>query len=149
MPKYLSVVLAAALFTTASCGIAQQTTPKIKNVPIQPTSAVSGQEMYSTYCAVCHGADGRGNGPAASALKLPPNDLTVLSVMNGGKFPANHVITVLKFGVDTPAHGAPDMPVWGDLMQSLHKDSQHGSMLVDQRIKNLTDYLKQMQRTTE
>jgi hypothetical protein len=41
------------------------------------------------------------------------------------------------------------MPIWGDLMQSLHKDTQHGSMLVDQRIKNLTDYLKQMQRTTE
>ena len=37
------------------------------------------------------------------------------------------------------------MPVWGDLMQSLHKDSQHSSMLVDQRIKNLTDYLKQIQ----
>ena len=146
MPKYLSVVLAAALFTTAPCGIAQQTTPKIKNVPIQPTSAVSGQEMYSTYCAVCHGADGRGKGPAASALTLPPNDLTVLSVMNGGKFPANHVVTVLKFGVETPAHGTPDMPIWGDLLLTLHGGSLNPDVLVHQRITNLTDYLKKIQR---
>src|SRR6202012_2782557 len=59
MPKYLSVILVAALSSTALCGIAQQTAPKIKNVPIQPTSAVSGEQMYATYCAVCHGTDGR------------------------------------------------------------------------------------------
>ena len=74
MPKYLSVVLAAALFTTASCGIAPaKRLQKIKNVPIQPTSAVSGQGgCIPRNCAVCHGAlTEEAARPAASALKLP------------------------------------------------------------------------------
>jgi len=149
MPKVLSVILAAAFSSTALCGIAQQTTPKIKEVPIQPTSAVSGQQMYATYCAVCHGADARGNGPAAPALKSPPKDLTVLSVMNNGVFPADHVKTVLKFGVETPAHGTAEMPIWGNLMLSLHPGSDQSAVVVDQRILNLSNYLKQMQRTAE
>ena len=65
--------------TATSHGIAQQATPKIKNVPVQQTSAASGQQMFTTYCAACHGADGRGDGPAAKAMKIPPLDLTTLS----------------------------------------------------------------------
>ena len=70
-------------------------TPKktIQHVPMKPTSPVSGKEMYTNYCAVCHGTEGKGNGPAAEALKTPPSDLTVLSKKNGGKYPA------LKVGV--------------------------------------------------
>ncbi|MBZ5572099.1 MAG: cytochrome c [Acidobacteriia bacterium] len=48
-------------------------------------SPASGQQMYSAYCAVCHGNDGKGGGPAAEALKVPPPDLTVLARKNGGK----------------------------------------------------------------
>src|SRR5713101_3052138 len=42
----------------------------------------------TAYCAVCHGTDGKGGGPAATALKVPPTDLTLLSKNNGGKYPA-------------------------------------------------------------
>ncbi len=35
-----------------------------------------GAEVFATYCAVCHGPDGKGNGPAAAALVPPPPDLT-------------------------------------------------------------------------
>ena len=31
---------------------------------------------YTTHCAVCHGAAGRGDGPAAKGLTPPPADLT-------------------------------------------------------------------------
>ena len=64
-----------------------QTTKTIQHAPIKATSPASGGEMYKTYCAVCHGTDGKGGGPAASALKVPPTDLTQLSKKNGGKYP--------------------------------------------------------------
>ncbi len=35
-----------------------------------------GEELYRDYCAVCHGAEGRGDGPAASSFDPPPPDLT-------------------------------------------------------------------------
>ena len=146
MSKYVSVLLAAALSSAALLGIAQQTaTPKIKNVPIQQTSPTSGEQMYASYCAVCHGRDGSGNGPAAPALKMAPTDLRTLSQNNGGTFPSDHVAAVLQFGVSNPAHGTPDMPIWGDLMRTLNHNPQQGSMEVKQRISNLTDYLKTLQ----
>jgi mono/diheme cytochrome c family protein len=102
--------------------------------------------MYVTYCAVCHGADGSGSGPAATALKVPPTDLTRLSRMHGGVFPTDHIQTVLKFGVENPSHGSQDMPIWGDLMMSLNKASPNNGQEVHQRIVNLTSYLQQMQK---
>jgi mono/diheme cytochrome c family protein len=125
--------------------VAQQPTPNIKLVPIRPTPSVSGQQMYATYCAVCHGVDGTGSGRAAPALKTPPSDLTALSRRNGGVFPADHIQTVLKFGV-IPAHGSAEMPIWGGLMLTLDGTSPDSALEVHQRIVNLTSYLKQIQK---
>ena len=80
-----------------------------------------------------------------SALKLPPTDLTLLSQKNGGKFPAAHVESVLRFGVENPAHGSSDMPIWGDLMVSLDTGSRSDSV-VTQRITNLVEYIKSIQK---
>jgi len=140
-----SLVLLLAAATAAFAG-AQEPTTKLKEVPIKQTSPVSGEQMYKTYCASCHGADGKGNGPAAPALKVPATDLTTLSEKNGGKFPTAHVATVLKFGVENTAHGTAQMPVWGDLMQTLTPASQTRTTVVAQRISNLTDYIKQIQK---
>lgn len=146
MSKFHSVVLFAGVTSVALFALAQQTTPKVSSVPIQQTSVASGQQMYATYCASCHGAKGTGNGPTAAALKIPPTDLTVLSQKNGGVFPANHVASVLQFGVENPAHGSADMPIWGNLMLSLHKGSANPDVQVQQRITNLTEYLKKIQK---
>ncbi len=35
-----------------------------------------GKKIYQQYCQVCHGADGKGTGPAAKGLAHPPADLT-------------------------------------------------------------------------
>jgi mono/diheme cytochrome c family protein len=146
MPKLAIITLMAAFASGAILGFAQDTTPKVKTVPIQPTSPTSGQEMYATYCASCHGAKATGDGPAAPAMKRQPADLTALSKNNGGVFPADHVRAVLQFGVMTPAHGSADMPVWSDLLRTLHSTSPDTNMVVNQRITNLTNYLKQIQK---
>ena len=90
MPNRIHVAFVAGLLATAAFGIAQTST-QIKQVPVKETSPASGKQMYSTYCAVCHGADGRGNGPAAVALKEHPTDLVQLAKENGGKFPGSHI----------------------------------------------------------
>ena len=40
----------------------------------------SGEVMYKQYCAACHGANAKGNGPAASNFKTRPADLTTLPI---------------------------------------------------------------------
>jgi mono/diheme cytochrome c family protein len=34
--------------------------------------AADGAELYKQKCAMCHGADGKADGPAAKAMKVPP-----------------------------------------------------------------------------
>ena len=61
-----------SLFVLCLClaAFAESQQRQIKYAPVKPTSPASGQEMYTAYCAVCHGKDGKGNGPAAEALKV-------------------------------------------------------------------------------
>lgn len=35
-----------------------------------------GKALYEQHCALCHGADGKGNGPAATSLTPHPTDFT-------------------------------------------------------------------------
>lgn len=114
----------------------------VKHVPITRTASNSGKEMYDSYCAVCHGKDAKGNGPAASAMKTPPNDLTQLAKNNGGKYPAAHVAAVLRGQAMTPSHGSQDMPIWGPLFSSI---SQGHDAQVHQRITNLVNYVEGVQ----
>lgn len=135
----LSVFLALAMAQDQS---QDQSGKAIKHVPIKITSAASGKEMYESYCAVCHGTDGKGNGPAAGALKVAPSDLTTLSKDNGGKFPSLKVATAIRGDSNVTAHGTKDMPVWG----SLFRDMSHGHEgEIQQRVNNLTNYIESLQ----
>lgn len=145
MSNRIHVAFVAAVLATAAFAIAQ-TGPVIKEVSVSPTSPASGKQMYNTYCAVCHGVDGRGAGPAAAALKDQPTNLVQLARENGGKFPDAHVYSVLMFGMETAAHGSKDMPVWGPALRSLDHGSPSPDMQEHQRVANLTNYLKSMQQ---
>lgn len=115
---------------------------EIKKVPIQHTPAGSGQQMFATYCAVCHGKDGRGDGPAANALKKRPADLTQLARKNEGKFPEMEVMSFITGDDVVAAHGTRTMPVWGDLFHAL---SPNDHEVVQIRVNNLTDYVRSIQ----
>ena len=137
-------VLLAALLSTATFAMAQDTTKVIKKVPIERTSAGSGDEMFNAYCAACHGKTAKGDGPAASELKIPPADLTTLAQRNNGKFPIDYVTHVLEQGVqEAKAHGSKDMPIWGPLFGSISGGS--ASPEVKQRIYNLSKYIESLQ----
>jgi mono/diheme cytochrome c family protein len=141
------VVMATLVLSASVITVAQQQPPQqqktINRVPIAPTSMASGEEMYSAYCAACHGKEGRGNGPAASAFKTPPTNLTTLTAKNKGKYPEMDVMSVLQWGPNTTnAHGSKDMPVWGTLFSSLGDQAQ-----TRQRLYNLTKYVESLQGT--
>lgn len=121
---------------------AQQSKPQIKRAPAPQTSAASGSEMFTAYCASCHGSDAKGDGPAAAALNSKPADLTVLAKKNGGKFPADRVMSILRGEGTVTAHGNRDMPVWGPVFWKM----SHGHAAeMQQRVTNLTHYLESLQ----
>lgn len=138
----IAVLAAVALVFIAA---AQEKTADVKTVPITYTNPASGSEMYTTYCAVCHGATGKGNGPAASVFTKPPTDLTRLATKNNGKYPAQHVYTVLKFGTSVPAHGNLEMPVWNTLFRSLDSTDETSDAVTRLRLNNLVEYIRSIQ----
>lgn len=139
----LAISLAAQTGSNVQSSSAQATKPEIKNVPARYTDPSSGKEMYLAYCASCHGADGKGNGPAAPALKTPPTGLTQLTAKNGGKFPDAHIAQVIKGDVVTAAHGNKEMPVWGPVLFWM---GQHDPAQQQLRIRNLTKYIESIQQ---
>lgn len=135
-------ILGALIVLALTLGAQEQPKTTIKHVPIKATSAASGQEMYKTYCAVCHGMDGKGGGPAAEALKTPPTDLTLLSKNNGGQYPSMKVAATIRGEANLPAHGSKEMPVWGKLFWSM---SGGHEAEVQQRVTNLNSYIESLQ----
>ena len=118
---------------------------EIKKVPARPTTMVQGEVLYKSHCATCHGPAGKGNGPAASALKAAPPDLTLLAKSNDGKFPDLKIMRVLESGTDLTAHGSKDMPIWGPIFRSMGPAAA-GGQVGHLREVNLTDYLKSIQK---
>jgi mono/diheme cytochrome c family protein len=102
---------------------------------------MSGQDIFKWYCAACHGKNAKGNGPAASELKVPPPDLTTLAKRNKGKFPADYVTRILMNGAKAPAHGTADMPTWGPLFAELNAKGR-----VTVEIDNVVRYLESLQQ---
>lgn len=140
MRKSSWFVIVLLVFALAATLVAQ---PTIKNVPPGRTSAASGAEMYRSYCAVCHGVDGKGNGPAVPALKTSPGDITLLRANNGGKFPELKVYNSIRGDVGVAAHGSKDMPIWGGVFRDMGRGDSTQAAL---RIRNLTKYIETLQK---
>ncbi|MGD1095809.1 MAG: c-type cytochrome [Bryobacteraceae bacterium] len=138
MPTGNIVTVIALLVASAIVGAAQTT---IQKVPPKAVSPADGKAMFMEYCAVCHGTEGKGNGPAAAALKKAPADLTQLAAhASDGKFPAVHVSRFIGGDDAVQAHGTRDMPIWGDVFKSMNDRTT-----ATQRVSNLTDYVKSIQ----
>ena len=46
------------------------------NVSANPPPAYEGRRLYVSYCQLCHGTDGKGDGPLSKAMEISPADLT-------------------------------------------------------------------------
>jgi len=118
-----------------------QAQPAVKRDIARPIQSVQGKDTYREYCAVCHGVDGKGHGPAAPAMKVPPTDLTTFAQRHGGKFSDMDMRMVIEGRDGMPAHGSRDMPIWGDVFRAL----THTVEMRDMRMRNLIEYLRSIQ----
>ena len=139
-----SLTLIMTLLAALGCFVAfaaDEPTKTIKRVNARPTETLSGVDLFKEYCAVCHGNDAKGSGPAAEALKKRPADLTQLARKNGGTFPELHVMNFIKGQDVVAAHGSRDMPIWGSIFSQMSQNQD----LVQVRTYALLKYIEQMQ----
>jgi mono/diheme cytochrome c family protein len=135
MIRFGAVLVGAAIAVTASAQAQSVTMRRL----------LDGERMFHSYCAACHGQDGRGHGPAAPALKNVPADLTLIASRNGGTFPTERIVQYVANGDPaTPAHGSKEMPVWGPILTALELGANRP---VNERIETLVAYLQSIQKT--
>ena len=77
-------VLCGVLFLSI-CALRAQDKPAAEKAADTGATAKSGKQTYNHYCAACHGAAARGDGPVAGALTSPVPDLSTLAKRHGGK----------------------------------------------------------------
>jgi mono/diheme cytochrome c family protein len=132
-------VLAAALLACAASTPGARAEGQAQKILID---SVAGRDSFDLYCSPCHGKTGRGDGPVAPALKSQPADLTRLTELGGGPFPADGVRAfVIGVGRPITAHGTSDMPVWGPLFRFFESDVR-----VRERVANIATYIESLQQ---
>jgi mono/diheme cytochrome c family protein len=90
-------------------------------------SVIRGSIAYRTYCVLCHGASGKGDGRAAKMYTPRPANLTV------SPFPDQYKEMIIRGG--GPAVGrSPYMPPWGE-------------ELTDEQIHDLVAFLREVRKT--
>lgn len=139
-PQYIFYAVVLVL-SAATCSAVFAQTKQIKVEPVRTTTARTGDDLYREFCAVCHGVDAKGNGPAAAALKTRPTDLTQISRQNGNKFPATRMMRIINGDDQIAAHGTQDMPTWGDSFKPISANATFAEM----RIRSLVEYLQKIQ----
>lgn len=98
---FAPVLLAATILGSSLVSYADERSPDF------------GKREYLANCAVCHGKQGKGDGPFAEVLDVKVADLTTLSKQNGGVFPFARVYEIIDGEQIVKAHGPRDMPIWG------------------------------------
>ena len=112
---------------------------------------IEGQKEFQQRCAVCHGVEGKGDGPYSFALIFKPSDLTKLNVANNGQFPFIETYLVIDGRDMIKYHGTRLMPIWGERYSQETWSSvspEHASTLVRGRIFELLMYLYSIQEPT-
>ena len=129
----------AILFLTTTYWAA----PAIAAEEADQSPVVSGRDEYVWNCAECHGQDGRGKGPLASALIKPPADLTQIAKYNLGVFPEEKVFEIISGAGDVMGHQSFQMPKFWERFQ--RSEGNRGYDPADVRIKAIIDHLKTLQ----
>ncbi len=76
-------------------------------VNVEPTLEY-GAEMFQSYCALCHGPNGEGDGKMAKIIKNPPPFNLTKSVM-----PDPYLEVIISKGGEAMGR-SPRMPIWGE-----------------------------------
>ena len=130
-----TLALIASLIPLAAC---------VKSALPEPEP--TGAQDFANYCASCHGAGGKGDGPAAAGLGKKPADLTQLAGPDG-KIPMTRVMS--KIWGYTRAPDGTLMPRFAPLLESDQMvlfDSGDGIPTpTPRRLVQLAEYLQTIQ----
>ena len=107
--------------------------------------AAAGKPAYEQRCAVCHGREAKGDGPAMNLLTTKPADLTQISKRNNGTFPFWKIYRVIDGREDIKSHGTRDMPIWGDEFRADATAGALGQSRVRGTILEMVYYLQSIQ----
>lgn len=140
-----SFVLLLISVTVSACVVVAQPggAPASSNPSFTAIDPTSGKQLYASYCALCHGPDGKGGGPFSPQLKVWPPDLTGLLTGNHGVFPAMRVAAVIDGEFARPSHGSAEMPIWGPVFRSMAHGRKDSARV---RIDSLVRYLEAIQQ---
>jgi mono/diheme cytochrome c family protein len=138
MSRKIAVLTLLLLTPTLAWAQAASKPPIVKKGSAPATSSSDGQQMFTSYCAPCHGRTGKGDGPAAPALAPKPSDLTQLAKKHGGTLSQKDLEDKMNGVAASPAHGSTDMPVWGPMFRQMTGSDQL-------RIYNLKKYIDTLQ----
>jgi mono/diheme cytochrome c family protein len=108
--------------------------------------AEDGRKIFGEFCVSCHGISAKGDGPAATALKTKPSDLTKLATKNSGNFPALDVAAYIDGRNNIDAHGSRDMPIWGRVFSQNIGEGSFGEEIARGKINAVISYLKSIQK---
>jgi mono/diheme cytochrome c family protein len=131
----------ASIFFATSIACAAQGASQIE-LKLARTAPTSGKQMFQSYCAPCHGQDGRGHGPLAAQLREQPANLTLLSRRFQGRYPDARIVSVLMYGSGPTTRGISAMPAWGPVLAKMDQANRQDAQL---RIRNLIRYLETIQ----
>jgi len=81
-----------------------------------PANAPEGQRIYAQHCQVCHGPDGRGNGPAAPSLIPRPRDFVLGQFKYTSTGPGQPPSDADLINVVTNGLQASSMPYWKGIL---------------------------------
>lgn len=133
--------IVALVFVMAALLAAQSlTTPDV--MASQKTGKdTRGQQLFTQYCASCHGTDGKGGGPVAASLKTAVPDLTVIEKREG-KFPQARIQSIINGETTFAAHGPKEMPVWGFVL----REKGTTQTAVTLNVSAMANYIKEIQQ---
>ena len=138
MMRTLMAVAVLALSPSLAWAQADKPAPTIKREAAKPVPASDGAQMYMSYCSACHGKTGRGDGPAAAAMKTKPTDLTQLKKTHGGTYATKEFQDKVTGASMSASHGIVDMPIWGPIFRDIGGSPEL-------RLFNLKQYIDAMQ----
>lgn len=104
-----------------------------------------GKAAFLQYCASCHGASGRGDGPVAASLATAPLDLTKIAARRDGEFPEAQIAEFIDGRRWVSAHGPREMPVWGERFGEGTPGSVHHETAALGRILLVVEFLRTIQ----
>ena len=103
----------------------------------------AGRVTFRQFCAPCHGADGKGRGPASGLLYKPPANLTQIRFRHGGLFPHDALASLLLAPTrDSVSPALPEqMMLWGPVFLSMDGEPSRART----RVENLLTFLESLQ----